>query len=85
MFIIVFYSVYIKSVNKCLSAASCPHLWSGWQSFWYVAVPHIIDPLIVYAHLGVDGGVGWVFAAVSKPLHTLQLAIAHHHAASIPL
>lgn len=66
-----------------LSAASCRHHWSGFN--WHVAVHHIADPVVVHAQLGVDGGVSWVSAAVIEPLHALQLAIAHHHAATTTL
>lgn len=70
-------------MSKCLFAASC-HLPRSSFS-WRVLVHHIVDPVIVLAELGVDGGVSWVYAAIIEPLQTLQLAIAHHHTATIVL
>lgn len=46
---------------------------------------HTVDPGIIQAQLGVDAGVSRVPAAVGEPLHPLQLAVAHHHAASVVL
>lgn len=53
-----------------------------WRGFsWPEAIDHISDPIIVHAQLGVDARISWVPAAVCVPLHTLQLAVTHHHTA----
>lgn len=65
-------------------------MWSHWMCGYVccrgcAAVHDIMDPVEVQAQLGVDASISWVFASIFEPLHALQQAITHHHAAAIIL
>lgn len=78
--------VLLILLHRCIAAASCHHAQCGCRRLGgRVATHHVADPVTVLAQLGVDGGVSGIAAAVSVPLHTLQLVIAHHHAAAVAL